>query len=633
MSVKKASADTLPGSYEERVYIGGNYDFLSKLRQIKKFVEKAGFVPILAYDFCMPEGETHDYCLRLVHNCKYAIFEETSPAGELVEVERATRDYEKVVFIVYEIRSLQDKGPPAQIPKMLTSLRLPMFGYSTIEELERFINNIFTAIRQKPNLPWSKVVRIAWLPTEERAEIIRTLRIIDNVFMRRLSMETKPPIPLTQRHEGLALKPGQIKAFHQGAQLLTRFQSAFKTQKIDLKLESKGFVQECLVDFSELYRFLHPEHIKTKALENLIVTRLMFSKPSLLNADLYLIPPYLAELLMHLRGMSRTLGDTSLKQLLRQPAIKEFVKLMSRKDWDRQTSERLRVLSSYIKEYFLDLLNPKTREVTLEKRFDQFFRLISENTLRIWTEPEIPISDLVKSPIYKGSFEMLCRFPLRRFVSNKIDALAAAFVHEANKTSFDRKRFSVLLTGSPIPLLVYRSYPCRLSGMTIPIARNLYYVASRLYIFNKFDDMKIRQSFLQRILENTKPILEAVRLIDLHGWKFEKVPPDLRQTIKEATPSFRNFYDRLAMDMPEVLAKLVYDTFRDQHTIDAVELIDYDPALFLDVYETFNDEQRFKECIQGALMSITKIIEKLEKLVGKLEWDKIHSLIRESEEE
>ena len=113
----KLKIDEMPGKYEERVFIGGNYDFPSNLRVIKRHVENLGFRPILALDdFDVPDIDIHDCDLRLLHNCKYAIFDITHSAGELMEIERCN-EYGTRVMVVYQLR---EKGlEPSQLSKMV----------------------------------------------------------------------------------------------------------------------------------------------------------------------------------------------------------------------------------------------------------------------------------------------------------------------------------------------------------------------------------------------------------------------------------------------------------------------------------------------------------------------------------
>lgn len=96
----------IPGTYENRVFVGGNYDSMSRLRNVKSaiFAVKPGFVPILPFDdFQLSRGEIHDWDLRLLHNCKYAIFDVTDPRGELMEIERCA-EYKLLTLLLYDSR-------------------------------------------------------------------------------------------------------------------------------------------------------------------------------------------------------------------------------------------------------------------------------------------------------------------------------------------------------------------------------------------------------------------------------------------------------------------------------------------------------------------------------------------------
>ena len=130
--------DHLPGSFEKRVFVGGNYDFMANLGEITRCVENLEFQPIFAYDYDIPETEIHDYDCRLLHNCKYAIFEVTIPAGELMELERA-RDYNTKVLIVYQIRNPNDRSFPPQVSSMVKTFGHEAYGYFTFDELYKYI--------------------------------------------------------------------------------------------------------------------------------------------------------------------------------------------------------------------------------------------------------------------------------------------------------------------------------------------------------------------------------------------------------------------------------------------------------------------------------------------------------------
>jgi hypothetical protein len=121
---------------------------MATLREVKKYVSEAGFVPILAFDYDVPLHDVHNYDLRLLHNCKYAIFDETHPAGELMEVERA-RDYGVGVIVLYQIRDPSQTEPPPQITSMLTTLKCEMHGYLTFSDLKKKIMQWLEKSRQE----------------------------------------------------------------------------------------------------------------------------------------------------------------------------------------------------------------------------------------------------------------------------------------------------------------------------------------------------------------------------------------------------------------------------------------------------------------------------------------------------
>lgn len=130
--------DKMPGRFENRVFIGGNYDHMAVLRKIENYVEENGFQPILAYDFDVPKDKIHDTDLRLLHNCKYAIFDETDPAGELMEIE-VSKQYGTMVFIVYQTRDPESRETPPGVTTMVKTLGYSMYGYTTFEELRDII--------------------------------------------------------------------------------------------------------------------------------------------------------------------------------------------------------------------------------------------------------------------------------------------------------------------------------------------------------------------------------------------------------------------------------------------------------------------------------------------------------------
>ena len=123
----KRSANNLESLWEKRLFVGGSYaSQFAVLNEIKKEVMRWGYDPILASEFDMPPDLIHHHTLMLLHNCEFAIFDISSEAGQLLEVERL-RDYEIEPLFVYQRHP--DHSEP-RISAMLATL-IRQRGYET----------------------------------------------------------------------------------------------------------------------------------------------------------------------------------------------------------------------------------------------------------------------------------------------------------------------------------------------------------------------------------------------------------------------------------------------------------------------------------------------------------------------
>jgi len=128
----KQPIDPLPGTWDKRVFIGGDYDHLPILKEIQEAVIRSEFQPILPYDFTVPANLIHHHDLMLLHCCRLAIFEVSSPAGQLMEIERV-KDYEIDAILFYSDRD----GPPHSLTSMISTAGHKMVPYSDIPELKQ----------------------------------------------------------------------------------------------------------------------------------------------------------------------------------------------------------------------------------------------------------------------------------------------------------------------------------------------------------------------------------------------------------------------------------------------------------------------------------------------------------------
>jgi hypothetical protein len=134
---QKYSVNAPPGTIENRVFIGGNYALMPVLRVIEKSVLASGFQPIIAYDFNIPREKTREYSLRLLCQCKFAIFESTINDGHLVESARANA-MEICILQVYMAMDGRKKQPKMMSTMIWQSTPSPK-GYVTFDELQEII--------------------------------------------------------------------------------------------------------------------------------------------------------------------------------------------------------------------------------------------------------------------------------------------------------------------------------------------------------------------------------------------------------------------------------------------------------------------------------------------------------------
>jgi len=115
----KRDINNLQSLWEKRVFVGGSYaSQFAILNEIKKEVVRWGYDAIIASEFDMPPDLVHHHTLMLLHNCTFAIFDISSEAGHLVEVERL-RDYGISPLFVFQPHP---EHPRPRISAMLETL-------------------------------------------------------------------------------------------------------------------------------------------------------------------------------------------------------------------------------------------------------------------------------------------------------------------------------------------------------------------------------------------------------------------------------------------------------------------------------------------------------------------------------
>lgn len=149
---KKKSVDELPGTYSDRVFIGGAYReglLDQKLRKIEQYVRELGYEPVIAIDYDPPRDpdgsqllNVHDFDIVLIHTCRYVIFELSIAAGQYNEVEWSIRFLRKPTWGVCEA------GKQSEISTLIRDLFVEVgkdiFYYSSSSSLRDYIRSILS---------------------------------------------------------------------------------------------------------------------------------------------------------------------------------------------------------------------------------------------------------------------------------------------------------------------------------------------------------------------------------------------------------------------------------------------------------------------------------------------------------
>lgn len=150
----------------KRVFIGGDYDHMAVLEKISEAVRNLTrefkLYPIIAYEIKIPFYDIYRIDMFLLEKCDYALFDITSPAGQLLELERAKRFLEEgkdfKIGIFFQARCptevllhdiIGNESTPGQVTSMVTGFyelyqsapeKVLIQGYEDFEQLRRLIN-------------------------------------------------------------------------------------------------------------------------------------------------------------------------------------------------------------------------------------------------------------------------------------------------------------------------------------------------------------------------------------------------------------------------------------------------------------------------------------------------------------
>lgn len=158
----KKQLGTLKGKDRSKlVFVGGNYDHMPPLRMIEKYAKQAGFKPVIPWDYKVDQEDIHDADIHILSKCGNAIFEVTSSAGQLMELERCS-DNKILPIIVCAIRERPEEMSKNSIPDSISTMIKTMKyvtpdgkrnyeidGYQTFEKLKQIIHKRLKKVKTK----------------------------------------------------------------------------------------------------------------------------------------------------------------------------------------------------------------------------------------------------------------------------------------------------------------------------------------------------------------------------------------------------------------------------------------------------------------------------------------------------
>jgi hypothetical protein len=136
---ERSIAEALGSPWHARVFIGAGYDgHIADVNEIISAVRARAYDAIVATEFAIPAELIHHHCLMLLHTCAYAVFELSSSAGQLMELERC-RDYGIEPLVVYQATP-QHGRVSAMVGTLLGRLALKPVKYQNMAELRTAID-------------------------------------------------------------------------------------------------------------------------------------------------------------------------------------------------------------------------------------------------------------------------------------------------------------------------------------------------------------------------------------------------------------------------------------------------------------------------------------------------------------
>lgn len=128
-----------PGTFKDRVFLGGHYNYGSLILAMADAVVNCGMTPIIVREFGIKKGTERRWSLYLLKRCKYAVFECSSDAGQMVELDNALR-FKTVTLCLWDC-SMIDEPRATSMVQSNQLFKKNKKGYRTLREMQQHIFN------------------------------------------------------------------------------------------------------------------------------------------------------------------------------------------------------------------------------------------------------------------------------------------------------------------------------------------------------------------------------------------------------------------------------------------------------------------------------------------------------------
>ena len=283
----------------------------------------------------------------------------------------------------------------------------------------------------------------------------------------------------------------------------------------DLDLLSEGYESYFIIDFSELYRYMHPLNDRTRRSDldtfwwEQIVLR-YFIETS--GYNIVWIKPYYQEFLRHLKQIKAKLSKLKYKSFLKDSRVEKLIEMIESEKYGKEDVEKI---WAEIQIDYSDFLSREHADEYLQaitklyghvgKNIDILSKIYDRDNIIPYNinpdENENYLENLRKINKSRSDNLML--------INNKTDALAMTITYELNKLNNQHKKIFYLCTSSTriFPTVKENSILIQTENTIFKthIGRNLYYILFRL----SFEGIPVEES--KKVIEKHLHLLKRYK--------------------------------------------------------------------------------------------------------------------------